>query len=80
MENVITFAQLSYILSGAKLVIRYMHGGDFGEELYRGTIEALHEPENRELHNRIDAMEATFIDAEDGELMVGVLDYDNTAT
>ena|GEM_PF-5777725 len=79
MEKGITFAQLSYILSGAKLVIRYRHGGDFGKELYRGTIEELHEPENRELHNRIDEMEATFIDAENGELMVGVLDYDNFA-
>ena len=68
----LSFAQLSYIMSGAKLIIKSRQDGEWGEELYRGTIETLHAPENKELHGRLDAMEATFIDAEGGELLIGV--------
>ena len=68
----LSFGLLSYAISGARLHIRHRQGGEMGEALFRGTIEDLHTPPHKELHNRLDTMEVTFIDAEGGELLIGV--------
>ncbi len=68
----LTFGLLSYVLSGARLHIRRRQDATMCDTLFRGTIEDLHTPPNRDLHNRLDMMKVAFIDAEGGELLIGV--------
>lgn len=62
------FEDLSfYIRGGANLLIRIDRSP---ENLFQGSLEELHMPHNRELHNRLSDMEVLGIDAENGMLII----------
>ncbi len=68
----LTFNQFSFVLSGSQLDVRRRQDAEMGEILFQGTVEELHEPPNRDLHNRLDEMEVISVDADGGVLLIGV--------
>ena len=54
------------------LNIRHRHLGKWGETLFQGTVEELHTPPYRELHDHLDPAEVTFIEPEGNGLIIGV--------
>lgn len=74
IDEVLSFAKLSFYISGSNIIVKRRVDGEWNEELFRGTIEDLHTDQNKDLHNRLDKMEVLALEADGNALLIGVGD------